>query len=54
MEVATAQAEMEQWDTIVNRLYQASFYAVSALFYQENERAKTHSETKGQFNELFI
>ncbi len=38
----------------VNRLYYASFYAVSALFIERNIQAKSHAGTKQMFGLHFV
>ncbi len=44
-------AENEYWNGVVNRLYYAGFYAVSALLMQSVFKSKTHSWQKSKFNE---
>ena len=47
-------ADSGSWNTAVNRLYYASFYAVSALLLQYNINAQTHAGTKSQFGLHFV
>ena len=42
------------WNTAVNRLYYACFYAVSALILQKDITAKTHSGTIQMFGLHFL
>jgi uncharacterized protein (UPF0332 family) len=42
------------WNSSVNRLYYASFYAISALLLKYSITAKTHSTVKSQFSLQFI
>ncbi len=42
------------WNTAVNRLYYACFYAVSALLLQENIKAQTHSGVRQMLGLHFI
>ena len=53
-EVVTVQMENKVWNTAVNRLYYACFYAVSALLYNYGLDSKTHSGTKRLFELHFI
>ncbi len=46
--------ENELWNTAVNRLYYACFYAVSALLIFHNIQSKTHSGTRQLFGLHFI
>ena len=41
--------ENSQWNSTINRLYYASFYAVSALLVNEGIEAKSHNGIKTQF-----
>ncbi len=47
-------AENGYWNGVVNRLYYAAFYAVSALLTQSGFKSKTHSWQKSKFNEEFL
>ena len=42
------------WNSSVNRLYYAAFYAVNALLVKNEIYAKSHSGVKGQFSLHFI
>lgn len=53
-EEAKALAEINQWNGVVNRLYYAAFYAVSALLLKKEIYTKTHSGLKSKFNEEII
>lgn len=44
----------ELWNTAVNRLYYACFYAVSALLLKNNIIASTHAGTRQMFGLHFI
>ncbi len=47
-------AKEKRWNSCINRLYYASYYAVSALLLSENQNPSTHSGVKQLFSELFI
>jgi uncharacterized protein len=47
-------AANERWNATINRLYYASFYAVSALLLSHNLEAFTHRGCKTQFGLHFI
>ncbi len=47
-------AEKERWNTVVNRLYYACFYAVIALLLKSNIKSSTHAGTRNQFGLHFI
>jgi uncharacterized protein (UPF0332 family) len=47
-------AENERWNSSMNRLYYASFYAVSALLYFYSIEAKTHKGVRIKFMSEFI
>ena len=53
-EVATFHIANQLWNTSVNRLYYACYYAVSALLYYYDFESKTHSGTKRLFELHFI
>ncbi len=53
-EVVDYQIENQLWNTAVNRLYYACYYAVSALLYSKDFNSKTHSGTKRLFEQHFI
>ena len=42
------------WNSAVNRLYYALFYAVNGLLVFNNIQTKSHSATKTQFSLLFV
>lgn len=42
------------WNTSVNRMYYASFYAVNALLYKNGILTSSHSGTRQKFGEHFI
>jgi len=42
------------WNSCVNRLYYACFYAVNALFVRDGIFVKTHSGAKNQFFQNYI
>jgi len=47
-------AENGYWNSTVNRLYYALFYAVNALLVLNEINTKSHSATRSQFSLLFI
>ena len=51
---AKALADMESWNSCLNRLYYSAYYLVSALLYKNNIKAHTHTGIKTQFNLHFI
>jgi uncharacterized protein len=53
-QAAKVLAENEFWNSAVNRLYYAVFYAVNALLVLHNVQTKSHSATKSQFSFHFI
>ena len=42
------------WNTAVNRMYYACFYAVSAILIKNNVETASHSGTRQKFGELFV
>jgi len=46
--------ENQRWQMVVNRLYYASFYAVSAYFVQQGLKAFTHAGLKSAFNKELV
>jgi len=54
LEDARILADRERWNSTINRLYYASYYAVSALLLNSGTNSTTHSGTKNQFSENFI
>ena len=53
-EAARILANNAFWNSAVNRLYYALFYAVNALLVQNEIQTKSHSATKSQFSMHFI
>ena len=51
---AKALAELQSWNSSINRLYYACFYAVLALFAKHDINSHTHSGVKTQFALHFI
>ncbi|MFC2080408.1 HEPN domain-containing protein [Bacteroidota bacterium] len=47
-------AENNRWNSAINRLYYASYYAISALLLSEDLSSTTHNGTKSMFSEYFI
>jgi len=47
-------ADNERWNSSINRLYYACFYAVSALLYYHSIEAKTHKGVRINFMREFI
>lgn len=47
-------AENNKWNSTINRLYYAAYYAISALLLSENITSKSHSGTKQAFSHHFI
>lgn len=53
-DAAVVLAESGYWNSSVNRLYYALFYAVNALLVANAIKTKTHSATKSQFSLHFV
>jgi uncharacterized protein (UPF0332 family) len=53
-EDAKTLATNKSWNSSMNRLYYACFYAVLALFAKYNINSRTHSGTKTQFSLHFV
>ena len=53
-EVAQLLFESRHYNSVVNRLYYAAFYSVSALLYKDEIFSKTHSGLKTLFHQHFI
>ena len=53
-EAAKILAKNKFWNSAVNRLYYALFYAVNALLVFNKIQTKSHSATKSQFSLYFI
>lgn len=47
-------ADKERWNSAINRLYYAAYYAVIALLLKYNLKPTTHNEAKTVFSEHFI
>lgn len=47
-------AENERWNTAINRLYYASFYAVIALLIKNGIETQTHDGVRTQFGLQFV
>lgn len=54
LEEARIMAESNHWNTCVNRLYYACFYAVSALLVLHNLSSSRHSGVRALFNREFV
>ena len=51
---AKALADVQSWNSSINRLYYASFYAVLALFSKHDINSHTHTGVKTQLSLKFI
>lgn len=47
-------AEREKWNSTINRLYYATYYAVMALLLDSDLKPTTHNGAKSNFSEFFI
>ena len=47
-------AEKSRWNSAINRLYYAAYYAVTALLISEGINPTTHNGAKSKFSEHFI
>jgi uncharacterized protein (UPF0332 family) len=47
-------AEKNKWNSAINRLYYASYYAVMALLLDSDLKPTTHNGAKSQFSEHFV
>ncbi len=54
LEDAKLLADKQRWNSAINRLYYAAYYAVTALLHSENFKTTTHNGTKAMFSEHFI
>ena len=54
VEAAKLLAEKGFWNSAINRLYYAIFYAVNALLVLNDIPTKSHSATKSKFSQHFI
>lgn len=46
--------EKERWNSAINRLYYAAYYAVTALLLNANYHPTTHNGAKANFSAFFI
>lgn len=54
MEQAKANASLEYWDLVANRLYYSVFHAVTALMQTDGMKMGTHKGTSSQFGQHYI
>ncbi len=54
LEDAKLLAEKQRWNSAINRLYYAAFYAITALLLKGNYKSATHNGAKNKFSEHFI
>lgn len=54
LEDARLLAQENRWNSVVNRLYYAAFYAVIALLLHIDQHSSTHSGTQSNFSRYFI
>lgn len=47
-------AEKNKWNSTINRLYYAAYYAVSALLLKSDIKVTTHNGVKSNFSESFV
>lgn len=47
-------SEREKWNSTINRLYYASYYALTALLLDSDLKPTTHNGVKSNFSEYFI
>jgi uncharacterized protein (UPF0332 family) len=47
-------AEKNKWNSTINRLYYAAYYAVTALLLKSEIKTTTHNGVKSNFSEHFI
>lgn len=47
-------AEKEKWNSTINRLYYAAYYAVMALLLHSGVKPTTHNGAKSAFSQYFI
>lgn len=50
----TVLIENKYWNTAINRMYYACFYAVGALLVKHGVETSSHSGTRQKFGQLFI
>jgi uncharacterized protein (UPF0332 family) len=53
-EAAQILAENDKWNSTINRLYYAAYYAISALLLSKDLSPTTHNGVKQNFSEHFI
>jgi uncharacterized protein (UPF0332 family) len=54
LEDAKLLAEKQRWNSAINRLYYAAYYAVIALLLKGDFKSTTHNGAKTKFSEQFI
>ncbi len=54
LEDARILADQQRWNSTINRLYYAAYYAVTALLLHSNLHPSTHVGAKSSFNQYFI
>lgn len=54
LEDARILADNERWNSSINRLYYAAYYAVIALLLSENLKPTTHNGAKSNFSQHFV
>jgi uncharacterized protein (UPF0332 family) len=54
LEDALLLIEGKRWNSAINRLYYAVFYAVMALLLHNNYKTTTHNGAKSLFSEYFV
>jgi uncharacterized protein (UPF0332 family) len=54
LEDAHILADKNKWNSAINRLYYASYYAVMALLLDSDLNPTTHNGAKSNFSEFFI
>jgi uncharacterized protein (UPF0332 family) len=54
LEDAQILAEKEKWNSAINRLYYAAYYALMALLLKSDLKPSTHQGAKSNFSEYFI
>jgi len=47
-------ADNDRWNSVINRLYYSSYYAVTALLFSREISASTHNGVKSTFSEYFV
>ena len=50
----TSHIKNEYWNTAINRMYYACFYAVGALLVKNGIETSSHSGTRQKFGQLFV